>query len=94
MTVSFSLPKLVNAIFKGAPANEDVASYTVQVTSLISLYICFVVLFLLSLFILRLNKWRLFNEASKTFWTWMAAALAFSVLWIACFIIYSLAIGG
>jgi hypothetical protein len=94
MSVSFSLPKLVNAIFNGAAANEDVASYTSQVTSLISLYICFIALFLLALFILRLKKWRLLSEASKSFWTWMVAALAFSILWIAFFIIYSLAVGG
>lgn len=94
MSASFSLPKLVSAIFNGAPANEDVALYTGQVTSLISLYICFVALFLLALFILRLKKSRRLTEASKSFWTWMTSALAFSIVWIACFIIYSLAVGG
>lgn len=93
MSASFSLPRLVNAIFNGVPANEDVAPYTAQVTSLISLYICCVSLFLLGLFVLRLKRRQHLNEVTRSFWIWMAAALAFSILGIMCFIIYSLLFG-
>jgi hypothetical protein len=93
MSMSFSLHRLVNAIFNGAPANENVAPYTAQVTSLISLYICFIALFLLALFVRRLQKRLDTTESSKSFWIWMAAAMAFSILWIAGYIVYSLAAG-
>ena len=91
--MTFSLPRLVDAIFNGAPATENVASYTAQVTSLISLYICFVALFLLALFVRGLQKRPDISESSKSFWLWMAAAMAFSILWIAGYIVYSLAVG-
>lgn len=90
---SFSLTKLVMAIFNGAPADEDVAHYTSQVTSLISLYICFVALFLLALLERRLKKRADLSNDSRSFWIWMARAMAFSILWIAGFIVYSLAVG-
>jgi uncharacterized membrane protein YdcZ (DUF606 family) len=93
MSSSFSLPKLIVAIFNGAPPNEDVASYTRQITSLISLYICLVALFLLAIFVRRLGKQKSLKEESKSFWTWMAGALAFSILWVAIYVVYLLATG-
>lgn len=93
MKASFSLSKLVDAIFNGAPANEDVATYTAQVTSLISLYICLVALFLLALFVRRLSRRQDLSEETKSFWIWMAGALAFSILWIAVYIVYLLIAG-
>jgi len=94
MTTTFSLPRLVDAIFNGAPANEDVATYTFQVTSLISLYICLIALFLVAIFTRRLAKRQDLTQENKSFWIWMVGALAFSILWIAGYIVYSLAIGG
>ncbi len=91
--MSFSLTRLINAIFNGTPANENVASYTAQVTYLISLYVCFVALFLLTLFIQRLKKRLDINESSRSLWIWMAGAMAFSIFWIAGYIVYSLAAG-
>ena len=94
MKASFSLSRLVDAIFNGAPANADVATYTAQVTSLISLYICLVALFLLALFVRRLARRRDLTQENKSFWIWMAGALAFSILWITGYIVYLLVIGG
>ena len=93
MSASFPLPRIVDAIFNGVPSGEDVAPYTVYVTSLISIYICFLALFLVALWIFRLQKRQDLNEASKSFWIWMSAAMAFSILGIAFYMIYSMAIG-
>lgn len=94
MSASISIHRIVNAIFNGVPSGEDVATYTAYVTSLISIYICFVALFFVALWILRLQKRQDLNEASKSFWIWMSAAMAFSILGIACFLIYLITFGG
>ena len=94
MTGSFSLRKLIDVIFNGVPANEDAAPYTAQVTALISLYLCFVALFLIGLYVRRIKRREDLAADRKAFWVWMAAALAFSISWIAGYIVYLLLTGG
>jgi hypothetical protein len=77
--------KLVQAIFNGAPANEDAASYTAQITGLISIYICLVALFLLWLFARRAAQGAVSPER-RLFIQWMAFALAASIGAIIVFI--------
>lgn len=85
-----SVGKLVTAIFNGAPAHENAASYTAQITGLISIYICLVALFLLWLFVRRLAQ-RATSPERLLFVKWMVLALAaaigailiFIVLWLA-----------
>lgn len=94
MSTPFSLRKLVDVIFNGVPANEDVAPYTAQITTLISIYICFVVLFLIGLYIRRVKSRVDLPAEQMAFRIWMATALAFSVSWIAAYLVYLLATGG
>jgi hypothetical protein len=82
--------KLVHAIFNGAPAHEDPASYTAQVTGLISIYICLVALFLLWL-IARHAERRIASPERRLFMRWMVIALAASVGAIIVFILLWLA---
>lgn len=94
MSAPFSLRKLVAAIFNGVPANEDAAPYTAQITALISIYLCFIALFLIGLYIRRLKRRTDLPAELTRFWTWMAMALAFPVFWIAACLVYQLATGG
>ena len=94
MSTPFSLRKLVDVIFNGVPANEDVAPYTAQITALISIYICFVALVLIGLYIRRLKRRVDLPADRMAFWIWMTTALAFSVFWIAAYLVYLLATGG
>lgn len=82
--------KLVHAIFNGAPAHENPASYTGQVTGLISIYICLVALFLLWLLAHRAER-RVASPERRLFMRWMAIALAASVGAIILFILLWLA---
>lgn len=82
--------KLVHAIFYGAPAHEDPASYTAQVTGLIAIYICLVVLFLLWLLARRAER-RVASPERRLFMRWMLIALAASVCAIVVFILLWLA---
>lgn len=94
MSTPFSLRKLVDVIFNGVPANEDVAPYTAQITTLISIYICFVALFFIGLHIRRVKSRVDLPAEQMAFKIWMATALAFSVFWIAAYLVYLLATGG
>jgi hypothetical protein len=81
-----SVGKLVSAIFNGAPAHEDPASYTAQITGLISIYICLVALFLLWLFVRRLAR-RATSPDRLLFVRWMTLALAAAIGLIIVFIV-------
>lgn len=92
MAASFSLRKLIDVIFNGVSVNEDVAPYTMQVTALISVYLCFVALFLIGVYVRRLKRRADLSADRQAFWIWMASALAFSIFWIAGYVIYLLVI--
>ncbi len=78
-----SLGDLVSAIFNGAPTPEAAEAYTAQLTALISLYICFVALFLVGVYVRAIKGRRDMDERRRTFKIWMAYALMLSIAAIA-----------
>lgn len=86
----FSLRKLIYSIFLGAQPGEEVASYTRQLTTLIGLYLCGVVLFLLWLFLRRVKNKMTLNPESQKFFIWMIYASCFSILAIGIVLGHSL----
>ncbi|QGM96829.1 hypothetical protein [Methylocystis parvus] len=88
--MAFSLSELVSALFNGAPTPEATERYTAQITALISLYICFIAIFLVGLYIRAVKK-RPGREEGRLFKIWIAWSLIFSILTMAAGLIYFLA---
>ncbi|MGJ0507878.1 MAG: hypothetical protein ACR652_12300 [Methylocystis sp.] len=78
-----SLKDLVVAIFNGAPSAEAAQAYSAQATALISLYICFVAVFLIAIYIRATKRNAALPAAVQLFRVWIAAALMMAVVMIA-----------
>jgi hypothetical protein len=78
-----SLADLVSAVFNGAPTPEAAAVYSAQLTALISLYICFVAVFLIGVYVRAVKGRRDMRDAPRTFKIWIAYSLMFAVLVVA-----------
>lgn len=89
--MAFSLSELVSAIFNGAPTPELAEKYTAQITAVISLYICFVAIFLIGLYIRAVKKRPGLTEERRLFKIWIAWSSIYAVLMIAAFVLYFLA---
>jgi H+/Cl- antiporter ClcA len=83
-----SLKELMVAVFNGAPTPEAAALYSAQITSLISLYICLVAVFLVGLY-MRASRTRAgLSPAQRDFRFWIAFALMATLLMIAANLLY------
>ncbi|PPD43902.1 MAG: hypothetical protein CTY15_08660 [Methylocystis sp.] len=91
MYLSASLSDLVSAVFNGAPTPEATERYTAQLTALISLYICFVGVFMVGLYIRAVNKRQNLDAPRRAFKVWIAWSLMFSILMVAAAVAYFLA---
>lgn len=94
MYLSASLSDLVSAVFNGAPTPEATERYTAQLTALISLYICFVAIFIVGIYIRAVNKRQDLDAPRKAFKVWIAWSLMFSILMIAAYVAHYLATAG
>lgn len=81
-----SVGDLFSAVFNGAPDAESAEKYTAQVTALISLYICFVGIFLIGVYIRAQYRRKGLQAERRTFRIWIAFSLLFSVLMIAAYV--------
>jgi heme/copper-type cytochrome/quinol oxidase subunit 1 len=88
LPLSAALSDLTSAVFNGAPTPEAAEKYTAQLTALISLYICFVAIFLLGVYIRAVNRDAHLTAERKTFNTWIAMSFVFAILMIAAFLVY------
>ncbi len=80
---SASLGDLVSAIFNGAPTAEAAEAYSAQLTALISLYICFVAIFLIGVYVRAVKRRSDLREERRTFKIWIAYSLILAVLMVA-----------
>jgi hypothetical protein len=88
--MAFSIGELVSAVFNGAPTPEAAEKYTGQLTALISLYICFVAIFVVGVYVRSAKKRRELQEERRLFKIWIAYSLIFSILAIAAYLLYFL----
>ncbi len=88
--MTFSIRELVSAVFNGAPTPELTEKYTAQLTALISLYICFVAIFVIGIYIHAVKKRPGLTEERRLFKVWIAWSLIFSILMIAAYLFYFL----
>lgn len=75
-----------SALFNGAPTPEAAEKYTAQTTAVISLYICFVAIFIVGVYIRAVNKRRDLEPRRKTFKVWIAYSTIFAILMIAAYV--------
>jgi len=88
--MAFSIRNLVSAVFNGAPTPELAEKYTAQLTALISLYVCFVAIFVVGIYIRAVKKRPGLTEERRLFKIWIAWSLIFSILMIAAYLVYFL----
>ncbi len=80
------LSDLVSAVFNGAPTPEAAAAYSAQLTALISLYICFVAVFLVGVYVRAVKARAESLEERRTFKIWIAYSLIFAIVMIAAYV--------
>lgn len=90
MPLSAPISDFFSAIFNGAPTPEATATYTAQVTAAISLYICFVAVFVVGVYIRSVNRRKDLDEPRRAFKVWIAWSLIFSILLVAAYVAYFL----
>lgn len=88
MYLKASISDLISAAFNGAPTPEAVEAYSAQLTALISLYICFVAVFVVGVYIRAVKNRAGLSDERKAFKVWIAYSLMFSILLIAAYLIY------
>jgi hypothetical protein len=88
--MALSLSELVSAVFSGAPTPELTEKYTAQITALISLYICFIAIFLIGLYIRAVKKRPGLTEERRLFKVWIAWSSIYAILMITAFVFYFL----
>ncbi|RTL82398.1 MAG: hypothetical protein EKK29_15930 [Hyphomicrobiales bacterium] len=81
-----SLGDLISAVFNGAPTREAAEAYSAQLTALISLYICFVAIFLAGVYVRAVKKRSDLTEERRAFKVWIAYSLIFALLMIAAYL--------
>ena len=81
-----SLRELMVATFNGAPTPEAVTRYSAQLNALISLYICFVAVFLIGLYAGAVEAREGLSSERRSFKVWIAYALILSLLLIAAYL--------
>lgn len=75
-----------SALFNGAPNSAEAEKYTAQVTAAISLYLCFVAVFVIGLYIRRRSRAETTNPEGNKFKIWIAWSLVFSIVVIALYV--------
>ena len=86
MQMSASVGDFFSAVINGAPTPESAERYTAQVTAVISLYICFIAIFLVGLYVRAVGRRVEAQPARKTFKIWIAWSLIFSILMVAAYV--------
>ncbi len=86
-----SLTELMRAVFTGAPTPEAGAVYSAQLTALISLYVCFVAVFMVGLYIRAARKRDDLSPERQAFRIWLGFSLIASLLVVAANLLYRFA---
>jgi hypothetical protein len=86
--VRASFAELVMAVFKGAPSPQAAETYSAQLTAIISIYLCLVAVFLISLYIRKTKRFAAGFAEQRQFKVSIAWSAVFAILMIALRLVY------